>query len=145
MLIYLVPQHSLSAAENSLELYLLCVVNLLVAFLVWSYFVWLLFRILKSWGSFFLICKFCCCGVMFMNCKWDFFLHFNFFLQWWKIFWLLQQIQYKINIYIKICTDLTVLRLIGFLKRYFIKTMDFFFRSNYLLSSLCIKTSWIGH
>lgn len=55
---------------------------------------------------------------MFMNCKWDFFLHFNFFLQ---------QIQYKINIYIKICTDLTVLQLIGFLKRYFIKTMDFFF------------------
>lgn len=67
-----------------------------------------------------------------MNCKWDFFLHFNFFLQ---------QIQYKINIYIKICTDLTVLQLIGFLKRYFIKTMDIFFRSNYLLSSLCIKTS----
>lgn len=67
-----------------------------------------------------------------MNCKWDFFLHFNFFLQ---------QIQYKINIYIKICTDLTVLQLIGFLKRYFIKTMDFFFRSSYLLSSLCIKTS----
>lgn len=31
------------------------------------------------------------------------------------------------NIYIKICTDLTVLQLIGFLKRYFIKTMDFFF------------------
>lgn len=95
--------------------------------------------------KFFFICKFCCCGVMFMNCKWDFFLHFNFFLQWWKIFWLLQQIQYKINIYIKICTDLTVLQLIGFLKRYFIKTMDIFFRSNYLLSSLCIKTSWIGH
>lgn len=82
-------------------------------------------------------------------CSWIvsgiFFLPFNFFLQWWKIFWLLQQIQYKINIYIKICTDLTVLQLIGFLKRYFIKTMDIFFRSNYLLSSLCIKTSWIGH
>lgn len=82
-----------------------------------------------------------------MNCKWDFFFFkFQLLSLVRKMFLFLHQIQYKIKIYIKICTNRKVLQLIGFLKRYFTKTMDLLYELKWTLalSEICTKYKSTG-